>query len=446
MNYEEYIKILIENIPLGVAITDENGYIKSINYRLLDMFGYERNEISNHHISNIFEGYEKIKKLVLSRHNLIDEEVYINSRKNKLRFNLSAYPIFNSNGEVQDIIYFFSDEKKDRKLADRIIENRAIYTFDKIISRNENFMRSIEFAKKVADSKSTILIIGESGTGKEIFAQSIHNYSNRKMEPFIAINSAAIPKNLIESELFGYEEGAFTGAKKSGQPGKFEIAHKGTIFLDEIGEMPLESQTRLLRVLEEGIISRIGATDQIAVDVRIIAASNKDLKEEVRNGNFRRDLFYRLNVLPINIIPLRERPDDIPLLVEYFMQKISRRLNKKQVSITKEQMDRLMKYSWPGNIRELENLIELIINLEYVPTDILKMKENHQSFNQAINYDDLSLESMEKNHILKVLKLNNGNITTTAKTLNIGRNTLYRKINKYDIDCSIMEQISNMEQ
>jgi PAS domain S-box-containing protein len=435
LNSNEYIKNLIEKIPLGIAITDKNGFIKNVNNALLDMFGYEIDELLNQAISNIFEGYKKVQDVLFSGNNIIDEEVYVNARKNKLRFNVSVYPILNSNKKIVDIVYIFNDIKRERKLASHIMDNHAIYTFDKIVSKDKNFSKLIEFAKKVADSKSTILIMGESGTGKEILAQSIHNYSNRKDEAFIAINSGAIPKSLIESELFGYEEGAFTGAKKTGQPGKFEIAHKGTIFLDEIGEMPLELQTRLLRVVEEGIVSRIGSTDQIAVDVRIIAASNKNLKEEVKKGNFREDLFYRLNVLPMTILPLRERIEDIPLLVEYFMKKISKRLNKKEVEITKEQMDRLMEYSWPGNVRELENLVEFIINLEYVPISLLIEKKTYKPIELVSVYNDLSLETMEKNHIIKVLKINNGNITTTAEALGISRNTLYRKIEKYGVDC-----------
>lgn len=445
MSSNEYIKSLIKDIPLGIAITDINGFVKNVSNKMLDMFGYRIDELLNGNISNLFQEYEKIENELLTGNNIIDEDVYVNSRQNKLRFTLSAYPIYDSNKKIEDIIYMFNDVRKERKLANSILDNYAIYTFDKMISKNKEFKRLIEFAKKVSDSKSTILIMGESGTGKEVLAQSIHNHSNRRNEHFIAINSAAIPKNLIESELFGYEEGAFTGAKKSGQPGKFEIAHKGTIFLDEIGEMPLELQTRLLRVVEEGIVSRIGATDQIPVDVRIIAASNKNLREEVAKGYFREDLFYRLNVLPMTILPLRERIEDIPLLVEYFMKKVSRRLNKKEVQITEEQMNKLMAYSWPGNVRELENLVELIINLEYVPIDMLVKDESYKPIEPISLYNDLSLETMEKNHILNVLKINQGNITITAKTLGIGRNTLYRKIEKYGIRCSVMEQSSNME-
>ncbi len=444
MGSDEYINSLIENIPLGIAISNTDGYVTYANNKLLDMFGYGKDELLTQSISNIFEGYNKIKNIVLSN-GYIEEEVYVKARTNKIRFILSAYPIFDSNKRIKDIIYIFKDVKKERKLGNDIVSGRAIYTFNKIISMDKNFLKLIEFAKKIADSKSTVLIMGETGTGKEVFAQSIHNYSNRKDESFIAINSAAIPKSLIESELFGYVEGAFTGAKKTGQPGKFEIAHKGTIFLDEIGEMPLELQTRLLRVIEEGVVSRIGSGDPIAVDVRIIAASNKDLREEVAKGNFRDDLFYRLNVLPMTILPLRERIEDIPLLVEYFMGKISKRLNKKEVLITKEYMDILMNYSWPGNVRELENLVELIINLEYVPIEILAKNETREIVSQRNLFNDLSLETMEKNHILNVLEINKGNITEAAKNLGIGRNTLYRKIEKYNIERSDMEQWSKID-
>lgn len=422
-----------------------NGYITNANKRLLDMFGYELDELMDQSISNIFEGYNMVKDIVTLKGSIVEEEVYINARKNKIRFLLSAYPIFGPNKKIKDIIYIFNDVKKERKLIDHISNSRGIYTFDKIISKNNNFNKLIHFAKKIADSKSTVLIMGETGTGKEVFAQSIHNHSNRKNESFIAINSGAIPRNLIESELFGYVEGAFTGAKKTGQIGKFEMANKGTIFLDEIGEMPLELQTRLLRVIEEGIVSRVGSIDQVSVDVRIIAASNKDLREEVEKGNFREDLFYRLNVLPMTILPLRERVEDIPLLVDYFMNKVSKRLNKKEVLITKEYMDILMNYSWPGNVRELENLVELIINLEYVPVHILTKKRTHNISTQITFDNNLSLEKIEKIHIVNVLKANKGNITESAKDLEIGRNTLYRKIEKYKIDCSNMKQCHEME-
>lgn len=446
MNHEEYVDSLIKNIPLGIVVVDTDGYIKNANSKLLDMFGYKFNEIIEQPISNIFQDHNKVKNLLLSQHHIIDEEVYVNARKNRLRFNLSAHWIGGTNDEILDAVYIFNDIKKDRKLANKLTRSQAIYTFDKIIGVDRSFKRLIEFSKKIADSKSTILITGESGTGKEVFAQAIHNYSNRKDEPFIAINSAAIPKSLVESELFGYEEGAFTGAKKQGHPGKFEIADKGTVFLDEIGEMPYDVQARLLRVIEEGTISRIGSIDQKIVDIRIIAASNRNLEKEVVESNFRKDLFYRLKVLPIEIPPLRKRREDIPLLIDYFMKKISERLNKKRIYIDEKYMEQLIDYEWPGNVRELENYIELMINMEQVPNIIWKEKEISKDENIEYMHRDLSLDHVEKQQINKVLKLFSGNITKSARALGIGRNTLYRKIKKHEIDCSEIEHCSEIEQ
>lgn len=441
-----YTETIIDSIPAGILTSDLEGNIKTVNRYVTDMFGYNEEEMKKMKIWNLFEGWEKVKQTICSKHNYLDEDVFVNSRKNKLQFNLSAYPILDNKQNLRNIVCVFEEVKKVRKLANKIMGRQAIYTFDKIIGKNERFVQIVEFAKKVADSKSTILIMGESGTGKEVFAQSIHNHSNRRDEPFVAINCGAIPRNLIESELFGYEEGAFTGAKRGGHPGKFEIADGGTIFLDEIGEMPLDMQTRLLRVIEEGTVSRIGSTKEIVVDVRIIAATNKDLIEEVRKGNFRKDLFYRLNVLPIKLPPLRERKDDIPLLVEYFMKRISKRLNKKMVKIPQEYMEYLINYEWPGNVRELENFIELVINTECIPVDIEKNEEKIKIRPYGkIKDENLKLDYVEKQHIIKVLEKYNGNMTLSAKALGIGRNTLYRKIKKYNIYCSKLEQCSDME-
>lgn len=421
-----YINQLIANIPLAIAITDEDGLIKNINQSMLDVFGYEEDRLVNKTISRLFKGFDKIKKELICKNKLVNYDVDLDRKSNKPRLSLSAYPIRGKNNKY-NIIFILQDIKKERKLTDQILQNRAIYTFDKIISRDQEFLKTIDFAKKISNSKSTILMYGETGTGKELFAQSIHNESNRRDKPFIAINTGAIPKNLIESELFGYVEGAFTGAKKGGQVGKFELAHKGTIFLDEIGEMPFELQTRLLRVVEEGIISRVGSGEPIIIDVRIIAASNQDLMKKVEEGTFRKDLFYRLNVLPLNILPLRERKEDLPILAEFFMDKISRRLNKRKVKLSKELLQRMSYHDWPGNVRELENLIELIINLGYIPKDLLKVTREKEDKNK------LSLESIERDHIRKVLGLHKNNISKSAKALGISRNTLYRKIGRYNI-------------
>ncbi len=447
---------IIKNIPMGIAISDNKGRVKNVNKKFLDMFGYKWSKLDNLSMDRILEDFKSLKNILEDENEFEDREVYVRSKTNKLRFTLSMDYIERANKEP-DILYLFSDQKKERKQAARIQTNLAIYSFDKIIYRSEIFQRTIEFAKKISDSKSTVLITGETGTGKEIFAQSIHNYSSRGEMPFIAINAAAIPASLIESELFGYEGGAFTGARKQGQAGKFEIADKGTIFLDEIGEMPLDLQTRLLRVLEEGIVSRVGSVEQNYVDVRIIAASNKDLMKEVRDGNFRDDLFYRLNVLPLKL----------PALVEFFMEKLSKSLNKRKVEISNDEMEILLAYDWPGNVRELENLVELLINLEYIPEEIIDSYREERDLENALALEDrkisqnfqqgnekqedfksfqedndisaekrarvYALEEIEKNHISYMLEKNDYNITLTASELEIARNTLYRKMDKFDL-------------
>ena len=451
-----YTETIIDSITAGILTSDLDGNIKTVNSYIAEMFGYDILEMKKMKAWDLFEGWDRVKTAVMGKQSFMDEEVFINSRKNKLQFNLSTYPIFDNEQNIRNIIFVFKEVKKVRKLANKIMGRRAVYTFDKIIGRNEKFLQTVEFAKKVADSRSNILIMGESGTGKELFAQAIHNYSMRRDEPFVALNCGAIPRNLIESELFGYEEGAFTGAKSSGQPGKFEIADGGTIFLDEIGEMPLDLQTRLLRVIEEGTVSRIGSIKENVVDTRIIAATNKDLNEEVRKGNFRKDLFYRLNVLPIKLPALKERKDDIPILIQFFMERISRKLNRRGVKIPEEYMNYLVEYEWPGNVRELENLIELIVNTESIPDSFGKMNtgivENHRIGLAELSHANarestgevLKLELVERQHIQKVLSLNNGNITLSARALGIGRNTLYRKMGSYGIVCSEMERCSNM--
>jgi transcriptional regulator with PAS, ATPase and Fis domain len=406
------------------------------NNYLEKMFGYTENEIKKKNIREVIRDWDSIAKEIKKGEDVLQKDVYVNLGLNKEEVNVSAYPVLDNLGIVQEIVLVFKDVKKVRKLANRITGSRAIYTFDKIIGESEVIKNTIEYAKKISDSKSTVLILGESGTGKESFAQSIQNHSRRREESFVAINCGAIPKNLIESELFGYVEGSFTGAKKGGHPGKFEIADGGTIFLDEIGEMPLDLQTRLLRVIEEGIVRRIGGNDEIPINVRIIAATNKDLREEVKNGNFRTDLYYRLNVLPLKLPPLRERKEDIPLLIEYFMKRISKKLNKKEIEIPKEYMEYLLDYSWPGNIRELENLIELIINTEHLPMDFFSKNIKHNVNATIETKENLSLEEVERIHIEKILNRTEGNISKSSEILGVSRNTLYRKIKEYKINVS----------
>lgn len=426
-----YIEGIINSLPSAIFTSDMNGAIRHFNEYSYKMLGYEKEEFSKLDCSKLIHGWKDIVVRIKRLEDVLQEDIEVNLKANKNEVNLSAYPIIGSDGSPKEIVFVIKDVKKMRKLANKVTGSFAVYTFDKIIGKSPSFIQTVNYAKKIADSKSTILIMGESGTGKEIFAQSIQNFSNRKDEPFVALNCGAIPKNLIESELFGYVGGAFTGAKSEGHPGKFEIADGGTLFLDEIGEMPYELQTRLLRVIEEGNVRRIGGNREINVDVRIIAATNKNLKAEVDKGNFRKDLYYRLNVLPLRLPALRERREDIPLLIEYFMERKSRRLNKKKVHIPNEYMEKLMDHEWPGNIRELENLVELIINTESIPADINPDAESRGNM-RAIS-ENLTLAENEELHIRKALSDFQYNITKSSESLGISRNTLYRKMELYKI-------------
>lgn len=439
------LETTFDSISSGILTCDLEGNITTLNKQVIRILGYNEMEIKTMKIYDFIENWNDIASRIDAYVSVVDEDTYIGGKWNKLQYTLTIYPIYDSSMKLQEMTLVFHEIKLSRKLAGKILSGQAVYTFDKVIGKSKNLIKVIDYAKKIASSRSTVLITGESGTGKEVFAQAIHNASNRKNEPFIALNCGAIPRTLIESELFGYEDGAFTGAKKGGNAGKFEIAEGGTIFLDEIGEMPMDMQIKLLRVIEEGKITRIGSSKAIPIDVRIIAATNKELKKEIERGNFRKDLYYRLNVLPLYLPPLRERKEDIPELIDYYMIKTAQKLNKNEIKLTEEHMKYMVDYDWPGNIRELENVVELMINSEEFRLEIddtaVEMQKPIFNFNQ-----DLSLESMEKQHIIKIINASNGNLSLTAKVLNIGRNTLYRKIEKYNIDCSIIEHSSKIEQ
>ncbi len=310
------------------------------------------------------------------------------------------------------------------------VENK--YAFSRIIGKSKKISEAIEFAKKVAPTNTTVLLLGETGTGKELFAQAIHNSSARKNRKFVAVNCSAIPKDLQESEFFGYKKGAFTGAIGD-KSGLFGEANGGTIFLDEVGDMSLQTQVKLLRTIEEKTFFRLGDPREHELDIRIIAATNMDLKEAINEGNFREDLFYRLNTFTIYLPSLKERIDDLELLIRYFVEEYTKKLSRKIDVITEEYMDKLKTLSFPGNIRELKNIIErsvILASSAQLTVDLLS--EEYQ--NQMPADPESSLESVEKKHILKVLAEHNGNKTRTAKSLGIGTVTLYRKLKEYGVE------------
>jgi transcriptional regulator with PAS, ATPase and Fis domain len=316
----------------------------------------------------------------------------------------------------------------------------AAFSFDEIIGESKEFNKAVSMGKRFAKSPENVLIIGESGTGKELFAQSMHN-DYRPHGPFIAVNCAAMPRNLIESELFGYEPGSFTGAERSGRPGKIELAHGGTQFLDEIGDMPLELQAVLLRVLEDKQVMRIGGRRYKKVDFRLIAATNKNLYQMIQEGLFREDLYFRLSVLSVNLPPLRERGNDVELLSQYFIKNYCKKMGWKLPKFSTVAANLLKTYKWPGNVRQLENAVIYaantaqndLIEADDLPAIVLGGNSTVPSTSSINSNSVQTIEAMEKVVIENALYKTRNNITKAAELLGIGKSTLYRKLKEYDI-------------
>jgi len=355
---------------------------------------------------------------------------------------MGAFDYVEKSFSTDELIFTIEKAVKLRKLKE---ENRSLrrrvegkYNYDGVIAKSEAMQKIIDMVNRVANSKANILLTGESGVGKDVIANYIHKKSNRANNSFIEINCGAIPENLIESELFGHEKGSFTGADHTNK-GKFELADKSTIFLDEIGELPLHAQVKFLRVLQEKQIYRIGSERKINVDVRIIAATNKNLSEEVEKGNFREDLYYRLNVVNLYIPPLRDRRDDIPVLAETFLNEFSKEYNKNIKYFDVEAMNYLMDYEWKGNVRELRNVIERavlvanddeILHKDYLPKELTGLEQADENNVKR----EKTLAEYEKMIIENTLKRYDGNKTKTADVLGIKRQTLYNKLKDYNLD------------
>lgn len=359
------------------------------------------------------------------------EKVEING-KNNLKLYFYNHDICNEKIEnTKSIIEILEKEDKKNKTKD------YIYKYKNIIGKGTKIKHIKYLLNRASKTNATIMLLGESGTGKSLIAEEIHKDSKRKGSKFINLNCAAIPVNLIESELFGYEEGAFTGAKKGGKRGYFEIANGGTIFLDEIGEIPLEIQGRLLEVLQNKTFYRVGGNEKLKVDVRVIAATNKNLEELVKKNKFRKDLFYRLNVFPIEIPTLRQRTEDIEILCKFLLPKICNRLDIEPLLISKETIESLKEYSWPGNIRELENTLEqssIMCEGKIIkPENILINKKEEKKLVKESSLKK-QREELEKRIIIETLNKTNKNKTETAEILDIGRTTLFEKMKKYNIE------------
>lgn len=437
-----YMKTVIENVDKGIIIIDIHGIIININELGLKILEKKNNNLINEDINYIIPNFQNIVDRISNNNETIKREIKL-SHDSKYKTEVTLKGI-KHNEKVIGIVAILTKLKENDKKTDF---TGAFFTFNDIIGESHAIKNVITNCKVIANSPSTVLIQGESGTGKEVLAQSIHNYSIRKNNKFVAINCGAIPANIIESELFGYEDGTFTGGKKGGRIGKIELSNGGTLFLDEIGDMPLDMQVKLLRVLQEGRVTRLGGSKEIPVDMRVIAATNKNLKKEIKEGTFREDLYYRLCVIPIKLPPLRERKGDIRRLIEYFLNMKSLKLDKEIPIISNDLINKLLSYNWPGNIRQLENCIENIVNLngelsseildEYddIKKELLNISSNSNYItSENIIEENFKLEDIERKTIINAIKYNNYNVSKTAKSLGVSRNTLYLKIKKYNIE------------
>ena len=424
-----------------MTIVSNSGVITYANDMFCEMFNTNALSIIstelNQYVPELVSVFEQSKNTSVT----ISKDIQMEINGNEVKYAVECTPIIHDMKFTGCIITMSKSKKKVTRTSKS--GNVAKYTWDDLIGLSEEFVQLKDYSERIARTSSAVLIQGESGTGKELFAHAIHNMSERRAEPFVAINCAAIPKELIGSELFGYVAGSFTGASKTGAKGKFELADKGTLFLDEIGEMPLEMQSVLLRVLEDHAVTRVGASTPSHVDVRLIAATNRDLMSYIKEGRFRADLYYRLNVINLVVIPLREHKSDIALLVAEFMKKYARRNGLHFNGITPEAMKALIEYDWPGNIRELKNVIERgvvlsktgYIGVEDLPNEIVgssSLVSVDEEMKIAVaGEEDVSklselMASHRKDVALKLLSECGGNRTKVAEKMGISRSTLYR--------------------
>jgi transcriptional regulator with PAS, ATPase and Fis domain len=428
-------------------MVDKDEIVIELNPAAKAMLGTSKQNILGMPVNSLFDYRSSGKKLAINEL-YTDVEIMVDTKDGLCHCLASGEPVINAQGAVTGGIIILRPIKQVQNMVNRLNGYYATLQFTDIIGESSEIREAIRLATLTAPTTSNVLLQGESGTGKEIFAQAIHNRSVQHAGPFIPLNCGAIPRELIGSELFGYEEGAFTGAKRGGKLGKFELASGGTLFLDEIGDMPLEQQIALLRVIQEKKVARIGSDKMVPVSVRLICATNKKLLQEVERGTFRQDLFYRLNVMPITVPPLRNRITDIPLLFTHFLEKLSRDWGCK-FFVEPEVIDCLKQYSWPGNIRELQNVVERAaslaengkITLWHLPAEIYTPSSNKPSPSlletvQALDCREQRQQlakDAERHRILSLLNMHAGNVSQVARELGVSRKTLYNKMRVYAI-------------
>ena len=443
------LQATLSYIDEGLITIDQSGRIINSNREAARIFKLDAKTLSNHNIFNFISDTSNLTNILHGGKKVEYQEMELKIMGKKEPYMVNIHPIINPTSKIMDVaIIRLNHASKVNALVNTVVGARAKFTFQDIIGNSDQMRKAKSLTERFANSPENILLTGESGTGKELFAQSIHNKS-RPNGPFIAINCAAMPRNLIESELFGYEPGAFTGASKNGSPGKIELANGGTLFLDEIGDMPIELQAVLLRVLEDKQVTRIGGKYARSVDFRLIAATNKKLLDLVEQKKFREDLYFRLSVIKIEIPPLRQRSGDALLLAEHFVQSYARKMNLPVPKISNAVRQKIQDYHWPGNVRQLENVMiyavnmaqEGIIQLECLPSEIFKNNEEKADLNQPDSStkntphlkDLLSFKDAEAVVIRNALAQTSGNITAASKLLKISKTTMYKKMKEYGI-------------
>ncbi len=437
-------EIILESISDGVFTVDHNWRITTFNRAAEEITGTKRKEAVGRYCwevfrSNMCEGACALKRTMKEGKSFVSSSAYIvNNKQKRIPISVSTSPLKNEKGVVLGGVETFRDHSLVEELRRELTGG---YQVGDMVSRSKAMKKIFNILYQVAESDSTVLIEGETGTGKELMASAVHNFSLRRNEPFFAINCGALPDTLLESELFGYKAGAFTGADKD-KPGIFAAAGRGTIFLDEIGDTSSAFQVRLLRVLEEKEFQPLGSVEKIKTEARIIAATNRNLGEMVQSGEFRRDLFYRINIIHFQLPCLTERMEDIPLLIERFIKKMNRFKGRSVSGVSKDAMSVLLSHDYPGNIRELENIIEHgfvlcpegELGLSHLPAYLLekgsvKQQLDHSSIGESVRIT-------EEGKIFEALKNNKYNRSAAAKELGIHKSTLFRKLKKYNISLS----------
>lgn len=454
---EIFIEILdgiLENPYIGIILVDTEGNINKVNNTYLELLGLTEEDVMNKHVLEVTP-HSRLPEVLRTKEVHLADHWPVNNH-DTIVFRMPLYKdgkLIGAMGQslVLDAAGVKILSKKLKELEGELAVYKDVvssiysskYSFDSIVGEDINLRNVKSVAQRAAVTGSTILITGESGTGKDLFANAIHQASPRTAEAFIRVNCAALPDSLLESELFGYDEGAFTGARKGGKPGKFELANRGTIFLDEIGDMPLTMQSKLLIVLQEREIERVGGTKPIQVDVQVIAATNRNLTEMIKKGTFREDLYYRLNVVTLQVPALRKRPEDISLLVEYLLPKLNQRMHSQVHNVSPEALHLLCSYDWPGNVRELENLLERAINLADLNQEECLKSQHFPTLSrlaalpafhfEAVDNLNEAVQRVEQATIKRILLQTNNNKAQTAKILGLNKSVLYRKLKKYNL-------------